>query len=119
MFWPNAGRFCAKYSAAPAQAAKVTFMKSGERPIMPHVARAQCSIIVRRCSRSCRVRGTMNDNPTRCPLLGDGLGTVAQPGVRRHVLDALATQPDLSLLLLQALDVLASRASRHGGPPHS
>ena len=29
----------------PAQAAKVTFMKSGERPIMPQVARAQCSII--------------------------------------------------------------------------
>ena len=46
-------------------------MKSGERPIMPQVARAQCSIIVRRCSRSCRVRGTMNERPTRSPLVGD------------------------------------------------
>ena len=46
-------------------------MKSGERPIMPQVARAQCSIIVRRCSRSWRVRGTMNERPTRSPLVGD------------------------------------------------
>ena len=41
MFSPNSGRHCAKYSAGPAHAAKVTFMKSGERPIMPQVARAQ------------------------------------------------------------------------------
>ena len=33
--------------AAP-QAASVTFMKSGERPIMPHVVRAQFSIMTRR-----------------------------------------------------------------------
>src|SRR2546426_4274868 len=46
-------------------------MKSGERPIMPHVVRAQCSIMTRRCSSSSLVRGMMKDNPTRSPLDGD------------------------------------------------
>ena len=49
----------------------MTFMKSGDRPIMPQVARAQCSIIARRCSSSGLVRGMMKDNPTRSPLVGD------------------------------------------------
>src|SRR5213594_3475389 len=71
MFSPNSGRPCAKYPAAAAQAAKVTFMKSGERPIIPHVARAQCDIMTRRRSSSSRVRGTMKDRPTRSPLVGD------------------------------------------------
>ena len=46
-------------------------MKSGERPIMPQVVRAQFSIITRRVSRSSRVRGMRNDRPTRSPLVGD------------------------------------------------
>ena len=40
-------------------------MKSGERPIMPQVARAQFSIILLRRSRSSRVRGMMKESPTR------------------------------------------------------
>src|SRR6516225_9280890 len=46
-------------------------MKSGERPIMPQVVRAQLSIITRRASSSSLVRGMMNDRPTRSPLLGE------------------------------------------------
>ncbi len=46
-------------------------MKSGERPIMPQVARAQFSIMTRRVSRSSRVRGIRNDSPTRSPVVGD------------------------------------------------
>ena len=46
-------------------------MKSGERPIMPQVARAQCSIMARRRSSSARVRGMMKESPTRSPLVGD------------------------------------------------
>ena len=46
-------------------------MKSGERPIMPQVVRAQLSIMARRFSRSSRVRGMMNDNPTRSPVVGE------------------------------------------------
>ena len=46
-------------------------MKSGERPIMPQVARAQFSIMTRRLSRSSRVRGMMKDSPTRSPELGE------------------------------------------------
>src|SRR5437667_42692 len=71
MFSPNSGRPCAKYPAAAAQAAKVTFMKAGERPIIPPVGRAQCDIMTRRRSSSSRVRGTMKDRPTRSPLVGD------------------------------------------------
>ena len=56
-------------------------MKSGERPIMPQVARAQCSIMTRRRSSSSRVRGMMKDRPTRSPLVGDTeVIAVAQPG---------------------------------------
>ncbi len=71
MLRANSGRPRPKYSAAALQAANVTFMKSGERPTMPHVARAQCSIIVRRCSSSSFVRGMMNDSPTRSPVVGE------------------------------------------------
>ena len=46
-------------------------MKSGERPIIPHVARAHSSIITRRRSSSSRVFGTMKDRPTRSPLVGE------------------------------------------------
>ncbi len=46
-------------------------MKSGERPIMPQVVRAQFSIMARRFSRSSRVRGMMKESPTRSPLVGD------------------------------------------------
>ena len=46
-------------------------MKSGERPIMPQVARAQCSIMTRRRSSSSRVLGMMKDSPTRSPLVGE------------------------------------------------
>jgi hypothetical protein len=46
-------------------------MKSGERPIMPQVARAQLSIISRRASSSAWVRGTMKDWPRRSPLVGE------------------------------------------------
>jgi hypothetical protein len=46
-------------------------MKSGERPIIPQVCRAQRSIMPRRRSSSSRVRGMMNDSPTRSPLDGD------------------------------------------------
>ena len=53
------------------QAAKVTFMKSGERPIIPQVARAQCSIMLRRRTRSSCVRGMMNESPTGSPVVGD------------------------------------------------
>ena len=56
---------------AAAQAAKLTFIKSGERPIMPHVVRAHCSIMSRRCSSSGSVRGIMNDKPTRSPVVGE------------------------------------------------
>src|SRR5262249_7038827 len=140
MLWANSGRPRPKYSAAAPQAANVTFMKSGERPTMPQVARAQCSIIVRRCSRACRRRGTVTDSPTRSPVVGDagggrgirhavagggmvlhrerrgeGAHAVGQPGMRRHVLDPLPAEPDLALLLLEALDVLLARSRRHRG----
>jgi hypothetical protein len=46
-------------------------MKSGARPIMPHVVRAQRSIIARRSTSSSLVRGMMKDNPTRPPLVGE------------------------------------------------
>jgi len=38
---------------------------------MPQVVRAQFSIITRRASSSSRVRGWMNDSPTRSPVVGD------------------------------------------------
>jgi hypothetical protein len=46
-------------------------MKSGERPIMPHVARAQRSIISRRRTRSSIVFGMMNERPTASPEVGE------------------------------------------------
>ena len=46
-------------------------MKSGERPIMPQVERAQFSIITRRFSRSSLVRGMMNDRPSGSPVFGE------------------------------------------------
>ena len=49
----------------------LTFMKSGLRPIIPKVARAQWRIMIRRASRSSLVRGMMNDVPTRSPVVGD------------------------------------------------
>src|SRR6266446_3978269 len=45
-------------------------MKSGERPIMPHVVRAQRSIIAPRRSSSCLVRGITNDRPTSRARVG-------------------------------------------------
>ena len=38
---------------------------------MPQVARAQCSIMFRRRTRSSCVRGMMNERPTGSPLVGD------------------------------------------------
>ena len=46
-------------------------MKSGLRPVMPHVARAQWAIMVCRRSRSCIVLGMMNESPTGSPVVGD------------------------------------------------
>lgn len=46
-------------------------MKSGLRPVMPHVARAQWAIMVCRRSRSCTVLGMMNESPTGSPVVGD------------------------------------------------
>jgi hypothetical protein len=46
-------------------------MKSGERPIIPQVERAQFSIITRRRSSSSPVRGMMKERPTRSPLCGE------------------------------------------------
>jgi len=46
---------------------------------------------------------------------GDGAHAVGQPGVRGHVLDALAPQPDLALLILKALDVLPPGPRAHVG----
>ena len=46
-------------------------MKSGDRPIMPQVARAQFSIMRRRVSSASRVFGMSNDRPTGSPLEGD------------------------------------------------
>src|SRR2546426_743872 len=45
---------------------------------------------------------------------GDGAHAVGQPRVRGHVLDALAAQPDLALLVLEPLDVLPSGPRAHG-----
>ena len=44
----------------------------------------------------------------------DGSHPVGEAGVGGHVLDALAPQPDLALLLLQALDVFGARTRWHG-----
>ena len=49
----------------------LTFRKSGVRPIMPKLVRAQCDIITRRRTRSSGVLGAMNDRPTRSPVLGE------------------------------------------------
>src|SRR2546428_487144 len=45
----------------------------------------------------------------------DGTHAVGEAGVRGHVLDALAAQPDLALLILQALDVLPPGPRAHVG----
>src|SRR6266851_567035 len=92
MLSANSGLFSPKKSAAAPQAAKVTFMKSGERPIMPQVERAQFSIIRLRASSPSRVVGLSKERPTGSPLVGE---------------------PDLALLFLEAVDVLLSRARRH------
>src|SRR5262249_1082685 len=63
----NSGRFSPKKSAAAPHAAKVTFMKSGERPIMPQVARAQFSIIFERVSSASFVFGMSKERPTGSP----------------------------------------------------
>ncbi len=47
-------------------------MKSGERPIMPQVARAQFSIILLRVCSASRVCGISNERPTDSPVVGDG-----------------------------------------------
>ena len=47
-------------------------MKSGERPIMPQVARAQFSIILLRVSSASLVCGISNERPTFSPVDGDG-----------------------------------------------
>ena len=49
-----------------------TLRKSGDRPIMPQLTRAQLVIMPRRRSRSSMVRGIMKDNPTGSPVEGDG-----------------------------------------------
>ena len=120
MFSPNSGRLWAKYSAAAAQAAKVTFMKSGERPIMPQVVRAQRSIIARAALQL--VLGARDDEGESQALAAgrrdeghlvaqlrvvlqvvqrrDRPRPVGETGVRGDVLDALAAQPDLALLRL-------------------
>src|SRR2546430_617917 len=43
----------------------------------------------------------------------DGAHAVGQPRVRGHVLDALAPQPHVALLVLEPLDVLPSGPSTH------
>src|SRR4029453_15509416 len=43
----------------------------------------------------------------------DRQGAPAQAGVRRHVLDALAPQPDLALLVPQPLQILTAHTRRH------
>src|SRR6266852_2712013 len=63
-------------------------MKSGERPIMPHVVKFR-----------------------------DRAHAALQPRMGRDVFDALAVQPDLSLLLPQASDVLLSGSRWHSGSP--
>ena len=50
---------------------RLALRKSGVRPIIPHVARAQCRIMTRRRARSSWLRGVMNDRPTRSPVVGD------------------------------------------------
>ncbi len=47
-------------------------MKSGERPIMPQVARAQFSIILVRVSSPSLVFGLSKERPTGSPVVGDG-----------------------------------------------
>ena len=47
----------------------------------------------------------------------DRVHAVREPGVPRDVLDALSAQPDLALLLLEALDVLGARPCGHGETP--
>ena len=47
-------------------------MKSGERPIMPQVERAQFSIILLRVSSPSLVVGVSNERPTGSPVVGDG-----------------------------------------------
>ena len=94
-------------------------MKSGERPIIPQVARAQFSIILLRVSSASLVFGMSNERPTGSPLDGDLIGhhlaqlrvvlhvvevrdrphAARQPLVRRHVAHPLAAEPDLALLL--------------------
>src|SRR5437773_1438364 len=90
MFSANSGRPWAKYASAPAHAEYVTFMKSGERPIMPHVVRAQCIIMTRRRSSSSRVRGMMNESPTRSPVVREPFDVIGLGAIRK-----IAAEDDL------------------------
>src|SRR2546428_3331424 len=70
-------------------------MKSGERPIMPHVVRAQRSIIAPRRSSSCLVRGITKDRPTRARLVGDTyvISSRSAGSCCRSYSDAMARTP--------------------------
>ena len=71
MFFSNSGRFRPKYSPAAAMDIRLTLRKSGVRPIIPQVIRAQLRIIWWRRSRSSWVLGVMKDRPTWSPVVGD------------------------------------------------
>ena len=71
MFFSNSGRFWPKYFPAAAMDIRLTFRKSGVRPIIPQVILAQLRIISRRRSKSSWVLGVRKDRPTWSPVVGD------------------------------------------------
>src|SRR5215467_12813201 len=68
-------------------------MKSGERPIMPHVLRAQRSIIAPRRASSSWVRGMMNESPRRSPLAGETKVISSRRSCCRSYSEAMARTP--------------------------
>ena len=71
MFFLNSGLSWAKNPEDPAQAEKIAFMKSGERPIIPQLAHAHLVIISLLRTRSSIVLGMRNDSPTGSPVVGE------------------------------------------------
>ena len=64
------------------------FMKSGLRPNMPQVASIQIFTISRRRIRSSTERGSINESPTRSPLVGEAKGhPVDERRVVLHVVE--------------------------------
>src|SRR5438132_1437380 len=111
MLSANSGRFSPKKSAAAPQAAKVTFMKSGERPIMPQVARAQFSIILVRVSSASRVVGlskerhsTMNRRQPACPRI-----VMALPSDRHKETNTLLLSPLARRIIAPQTLIMAGR----------